>query len=316
MSISEQESVATLELLVAIARADGVIEPAEREALELAFTDAALPAGTTLATLYEAPYDVDAILARITTREARERAFEAAFGLAKADGNCAPSEQAILDRARTAWEIADEKVGLLDRLVSEARDTVLPSNIQAITDPVARAAAIKEDVLKYAILTAVLGAFPLPGVALITDFAVVGLQVKLVRDIGQYYGHTIDAHAAKSLFASVGVGIGARMALSNVAKFVPGFGSAVGASTAFAATWAVGRLGVAYFENDGKMDVDLLKKAFTDAQKEGKDAYKANKETVDARAEANKDAIAALATERKEGKITEEQYQERLAKLL
>lgn len=149
--------------------------------------------------------------------------------------------------------------------------------------------------------------------ALITDFAVVGLQVKLVRDIGQYYGHAIDAHAAKSLFASVGVGIGAHMALSNVAKFVPGFGSAVGASTAFAATWAVGRLGVAYFET---MDVDLLKKAFTDAQKEGKDAYKANKEAVDARAEANKDTVAALATERKEGKITEEEYQTRLAKKL
>lgn len=316
MSITEQESLATLELLVAIARADGVVEPAEREALESAFSVATLPAGTTLTALLETPVEVDGILARIKSPAARERAFEAAFTLAKADGNCVATEQAILDRARTVWEIPTEKVSVLDRLIAEARDTVLPSNIQAIAEPAARAAAIKEDTLKYCILTAVLGAFPLPGVALITDFAVVGLQVKLVRDIGQYYGHTIDAQAAKSLFASVGVGIGARMALSNVAKFVPGFGSAVGATTAFAATWAVSKLGVAYFENDGKLDADLLKKVFTDAQKEGKDAYKANKETIDARAEANKDALAALTTERKEGKITEEEYQTRLAKLL
>ena len=316
MSNTEQESLATLELLVAIARADGVIDPAEREALESAFSVATLPTGTTLATLLEAPIAVDAILARIKSPEGRERAFEAAFALAKADGTCVASEQAILDRASVAWEISAEKVSLFDRLIGEARDTVLPSNIVAITDPTVRAAAIKEDTLKYCVLTAVLGAFPLPGVALITDFAVVGLQVKLVRDLGQYYGHTIDANAAKSLFASVGVGIGARMALSNIAKFVPGFGSAVGATTAFAATWAISKLGVAFFENDGKLDADLLKKVFSDAQKEGKDVYKTNKETVDARAAANQDALAALTTDRKDGKITEEEYQTRLTKLL
>jgi tellurite resistance protein len=96
MSISETESLATLELLVAIARADGTVEPAERDALEAAFAGASLPSGLTLAQLLEAPTDVDAILRRVTTPEARERAFEAAFTLAKADGECAPSEQAIL----------------------------------------------------------------------------------------------------------------------------------------------------------------------------------------------------------------------------
>ena len=141
MSISETESLATLELLVAIARADGTVEPAERDALEAAFAGASLPSGLSLAQLLEAKTDVDDILRRVTTPEARERAFEAAFTLAKADGECAPSEQAILDRARTAWEIPAEKVSTLDRIISEARDTVLPSNIQAISDPTARAAA-------------------------------------------------------------------------------------------------------------------------------------------------------------------------------
>ena len=316
MSISENESLATLEFLVAIARADGTIDPAERAALESAFAGAVLPAGTSLAQLLEAPANAGDIFARVSSPEARERAFEAAFALAKADGTCSDSEQALLDQARAAWSISTEKVSLLDRLMSEARDTVLPSSIQAIADPTQRAAAISEDVKKYAVMTAVLGAFPLPGLSLITDLAVVGMQVKLVRDIGQYYGHTIDQKAARSLIASVGAAVGARMALSNVAKLVPGLGSAVGAATAFAATWAIGRLGVAFFENDGKLDVDLLKKAYESGQKEGKDAYKANKEAIDTHAAAKKDELAALATARKEGKLSEEEYQAKVARLL
>jgi len=316
MSISENESLATLEFLVAIARADGTIDPAERAALEGAFSGATLPAGTSLAQLLEAQLNTRDILARVTSPEARERTFEAAFTLAKADGTCSASEQALLDQARAAWGISTDKVSVLDRLVSEARDTVLPSNIQAISDPTQRAAAISEDVKKYAVMTAVLGAFPLPGLSIITDLAVVGMQVKLVRDIGQYYGHTIDQKAARSLIASVGAAVGARMALSNVAKLVPGLGSAVGAATAFAATWAIGRLGVAFFENDGKLDVDLLKKAYESGQKEGKDAYKANKETIDSHAAAKKDELAALATARKEGKLSEEEYQAKVSRLL
>jgi len=316
MSISENESLATLEFLVAIARADGTIDPAERAALEGAFSGATLPAGTSLAQLLEAQLNTRDILARVASPEARERTFEAAFTLAKADGTCSASEQALLDQARAAWGISTDKVSVLDRLVSEARDTVLPSNIQAISDPTQRAAAISEDVKKYAVMTAVLGAFPLPGLSIITDLAVVGMQVKLVRDIGQYYGHTIDQKAARSLIASVGAAVGARMALSNVAKLVPGLGSAVGAATAFAATWAIGRLGVAFFENDGKLDVDLLKKAYESGQKEGKDAYKANKETIDSHAAAKKDELAALATARKEGKLSEEEYQAKVSRLL
>ena len=316
MSISENESLATLEFLVAIARADGTIDPAERAALESAFAGAVLPAGTSLAQLLEAQASAGDILARVSSPEARERAFEAAFALAKADGTCSASEQALLDQARAAWSISAEKVSLLDRLVSEARDTVLPSSIQAIADPTQRAAAISEDVKKYAVMTAVLGAFPLPGLSIITDLAVVGMQVKLVRDIGQYYGHTIDQKAARSLIASVGVAVGARMALSNFAKLVPGLGSAVGAATAFAATWAIGRLGIAFFENDGKLDVDLLKKAYESGQKEGKDAYKANKEAIDSHAAAKKDELASLATARKEGTLSEEEYQAKVARLL
>jgi len=316
MSISEHDSLATLQFLIAIARADGAIDPAERAALESAFAGATLPAGTTLAHLLEAPVNVPDILARVTSPEARERAFEAAFTLSKADGECSASEQALLDQARAAWDISAEKVSMLDRLMSEARDTVLPSNIKAITDPTQRAAAIAEDVKKYAIMTAVLGAFPLPGLSIITDLAVVGLQVKLVRDIGQYYGHPIGQKAARSLIASVGAAVGARMALSNVAKLVPGLGSAVGAAAAFAATWAIGRLGVAFFENDGKLDVDLLKKAYESGQKEGKDAYKENKASIDTHAAAKKDELAALATARKDGNLSEEEYQAKVARLL
>lgn len=315
MTTSTETSLPTLEFIIAIARADGVIQPAEREIIET-YAEGLLPAGTTLTTLLEGPVDVDGILKRVTTAEARERAFEAGWALAKADGTCTADEQAILDRAKTAWEIGEAKVSTLDRLINEAKDTVLPSNIQPIADAEKRAAAIKEDVLKYSVLTAVLGAFPLPGVAIVTDLAVVGLQVKLIRDIGQYYDHKLDAEAAKSLLGSVGVGIGARIALSNVAKLVPGFGSAVGAATAFGATWAIGRMGVAFFENGGKLDVEMLKKVFTTAQKEGKEAYKNQAATVEAKSEASKAELGKLSQARKEGLISESEYQSKVEKML
>ena len=107
---------------------------------------------------------------------------------------------------------------------------MLPSSIQPVSDPVLRATEIKSDVLKYSVLSGALGAFPIPGLAIATDLAVVGLQVKLVRDIGQRWGHKVDKQAAASLLGGLGLGTGARIAVSNLAKLIPVWGSVVGAT--------------------------------------------------------------------------------------
>jgi uncharacterized protein (DUF697 family) len=213
-----------------------------------------------------------------------------------------------------ALGVAKEQQTLLGRLFAETKDTVLLSNIKPIADPARRSAEIREDALKYAILSAILGAFPIPGVAIATDLAAVALQVKLVRDIGQYHGHKVDAKAAKTLLAGLGLGTGARIAVTNLVKLVPGWGSAVGAASSFAATYAVGRVMDGYFTR-GAGDTSSLKDEFKAAEKEGKKAYKESKDVISAKEAEAKAKLDALNAEYKAGAIDQATYEKRAAEL-
>jgi len=315
MAISEKEAVASLRLLVLVAKADGKLAAEERSALESSLQNITLPKGVTLENLLNEETNLDFQLKQIAGAEAQEACYTSAYAMAYADGECSPQEQKMLDHVKNTYKLSDEKTSILGRLFSEAKDTMLPSNIKLVADPEKRKAEIKEDTLKYSILSAVLGAFPVPGLAIVTDLAVIGVQIKLIRDIGQYYGHQIDKAAAKSLLLGVGVGAGARIAVNNLAKFIPIFGSAVGATTSFASTWAVGKMAVSYFENGCKADFATLKKAFSEGQKEGKSAYAENKASIDAKAKEKQDKIKVLSEQRRSGKISQEEYEQQVDSL-
>lgn len=315
MAATEAEALASLKVLVCVARADGKITPEEKHALEDALAGVKLPAGTTFASLLKENIDLDAEMKRIAAPEARDAAFNGAYAMAHADGHASPEEVALLDRVREGLKVPKDRATLLGRVFGEAKDTVLPSNISAVSDPAKRAAEIKEDILKYSIFTAILGAFPVPGISLATDFAVVGLQLKMVRDVGQYWGHKVDNQAAKSLLYGVGLGTGARIAVSQVAKLVPIFGSAVGATTSFASTWALGRVADQYFSSGGKADVATLKDAFRRAEKEGKSEYDARKKEIEAKKKASAASIERLNADLKAGKLTRQEYERQVAEL-
>lgn len=309
------ESLATLRILVCVAKADGVIRDAERAALQAALDGAQLPAGTTVESLLAETVDLDAELKRVATPEARDAVYNGAYGMVNSDGKASAEETALLERIRAGLGIPAERATLLGRVFGEVKDTVAPSGIHAIHDPEARAKEITEDTRKYAIISAVLGAFPLPGVAIVTDLAVVGLQVKLIRDIGQYHGHHVTREAAKSLLLGVGVGTGARIAVTNLAKFVPVFGSAVGAGASYVATWAIGRMADQYFGSGGKADMATLKAAFKTAEQDGRKAYEQDKAAIEEKKKAHKAAIEALNADVKAGRITQAEYEEKVAAL-
>ena len=311
MAMNEVQAVASLRLIVAIAKADGEVAPAERQQLEAAL--AGLPlGGLSVDALLAEPVAVDAQLKLLDTPEARENAWQAMYAMAWADGECVPLEQVVLDHAQQTLGIEETQANVVHRLYSEARDTVLPSSLEPIADPVKRAAEIKEDTLKYAILSAVLGAFPVPGLAILTDLAVVAVQVKLVRDIGQYWGHKVDQSAAKSLLFGMGLGTGARMAVNNLAKLVPGWGSAVGAATSFASTWALSKVADEYFRNGCKDDPAVLLSAFKSAEKEGKAQYEAHKGEVAAKKMTDAARLEQLAQDTKSGRISQAEYQKKV----
>ena len=311
MSISNAESLASLKLLVAVAKADGDLGPDERVILGEAIGQANL-AGTTPDALLGGTYDVETLIAEIRSDAARDAAFSACFAMAYADRACHPAEQAILDRLERAWTVKKERKGLLSRVFDEARDTVSLTRIEPIADPARRKAAIDEDVLKYSVISGVLGLNPIPLVSIPTDLAVVAIQAKMFVDVGQYWGRETTLDAAKQVIAGVGVGTGARIAVNNVLKFVPGVGSVVAATTNFASTWALGKVADQYWESGGKADMKMLRDLFKRRQAEGKKVYAQHEAKVAERERANRETLDRLAADLNAGRISQAQYQDAL----
>jgi uncharacterized protein (DUF697 family)/tellurite resistance protein len=315
MAISEQEGVATLRVMVAVAQADGQLQAEEKEALTSALGGMKVPGIADIEVLFKEKIDLNAQLALIKSDEARAQAYQSAYGIAYADGECTKDEAAVLENIKKTLAIPEEKQGLVKRLFSEASDTILPSNIKTIADPEKRKKEVNEDILKYSILSGVLGAFPIPGIAIAADLAVVAVQFKMIRDIGQYHGHTIDKDAAKSLFYGVAGSTGARIAVNNLARFVPFAGAAFAAGTSFASTWALGKVFDKYFEAGGKDDISKFKDTYKALVADGKKVFGDHKSTVDAKQKEHSAALTKLGEDLKAKKITQDQYNKAVSEL-
>jgi uncharacterized protein (DUF697 family) len=313
MQIDMNEATACVKALVAVAKADGTVTPEERATLSWALSG--LPGSGDLEPFLDEHIDIDLVLAQIKTQHAREGLWQSAYTMVYADRIATAGEQELLEKMRVTLQIDDGQASATKRIVDEAKDTLLPSNIQPIADAATRQKEIDEDVLKYSVLSAVLGAFPVPGLAIATDLAIVGLQVKLVRDVGQYWGHKVDKAAAKSLLAGLGLGTGARIAVSNLAKLVPVWGSAFGATTAFATTWALGKLANRYFESGQKADLSQLRKEMKAMEKAGKDAYAREQATIEAKRREAGARLVELNAQRKAGVISQAEYERHVAAL-
>src|SRR5688572_9604610 len=155
--LAESLALPSLRVLACVARADGERTPAERLALENAFTGLQMPAGVTPQSLLEEKIDLDAQLSLFTTAEARESLYQSVLGMVLVRCPSTPEAQKRLDHVRTRLKISEEKASLARRIVDEAQDLVLPSSILAVTDPVRRTAEVKSDTLKYSVLSGALG---------------------------------------------------------------------------------------------------------------------------------------------------------------
>jgi uncharacterized protein (DUF697 family)/uncharacterized tellurite resistance protein B-like protein len=313
MPMTSVELLASLRVLRAMARADGVLHPEEWRALEEAIAQAGLE-GVTMKTLFDGEVDVNAELSKLESEDAKRATYQSAYALAHADHTCTPEEEALLELIAERLGIAEHDRSLVRRVLDEAADTVLPSHIAAIVDEEQRGRAIAEDTIKYSLLAAALGAFPIPGIAIATDLAVTALQTKLVRDVAQYFGRSLDAKQAGELLAGAGIGMGIRIALTNLAKFIPGYGSVVGAASAFVSTYALGTVATRWFERGGK-DTSTLRDELDAAKKEAKKAYEAKKGDVAAKQKETQAALEALGKALADGSITQAEYEKRVADL-
>jgi uncharacterized protein (DUF697 family) len=112
--------------------------------------------------------------------------------------------------------------------------------------PALRMAAANRVIGRTAAQNALVGvAFFVPG----SDLPVMTLnQVKMVLSIANLYGFQIDRERAVEIAGIVGMGFGLRALARRLVRSIPGIGPIVKGVTGYAATVAMGRAAITYFE--------------------------------------------------------------------
>jgi tellurite resistance protein len=118
MPIEENEALACLEVLVAMMKADGKIDPAEKKSLAAALDAFDLPPVSRASAehLLEGKIDVDSALSKITSDEGREQAYRSTYFMAHADGRCGQAEADLLARVEAALKPSDAQKARLAQL--------------------------------------------------------------------------------------------------------------------------------------------------------------------------------------------------------
>ena len=302
----DRKSLASFRVLVAVARADGQLKDEERAALKGALGQHS----DLLESLLLEDVQLDEEL-RLLDEPTRKRLYQSAFALAYADGNASFDEVNLLKQI-----VPNSGEGtLLGQVFGETADTLVPGRIVPEADPVKRDSEILEDIGKYSVLAAVAGAMPVPGLGIVADLAVIAIQAKMVHDIGQYWGHQLDMHAIKAFMGSVAGSTGMRIAVNNLARFVPGWGSAFGAATSFATTFALGKVAERYFASGRQLDQDELKNLFEGARFEARQQFDTEEGRIEAARTAHGDALSKLNEKLATGELTRAAYDTEIAKL-
>jgi len=129
-------------------------------------------------------------------------------------------------------------------------------------------------ILGYSSLAATAGAIPIPFVDLVLLPAV---QTRMVYHLAKIYGQEMSAVRFLELAGSLGMGLLARQAVREVAKFIPFVGSVIGSSLAAASTYALGRAFCYYYEavHSGHIpDAARLKGFYQDALRDVEQRWK------------------------------------------
>jgi uncharacterized protein (DUF697 family)/uncharacterized tellurite resistance protein B-like protein len=313
MAITADEGLAAIRLLVCMAKADGVLKPDERYNLEDALAGVVLPEGLTIAKLLDETNEPAALAKAVVSSEGRDYAYASVYALAYCDRELAEPEARILKTLRDLWNIQpDEEKALASALELRglSESAVQASVVKA--EAAAREAEFNSLLTRYALVTALTGAIPVP---LVPDLMVVPIQVKMVYDVAALFGRKTDKKTVQLMFETLGVGTGARIGISALCKLVPGWGSVVGAASSFATTWALGRVAWAYFDSDGARSIESLKDLYQAEHRRGKDEYQKHKAALDEAGKAHRDTLRQLAYDLQQGKITQAEYQRRLDEL-
>jgi len=176
------------------------------------------------------------------------------------------------------------------------------------------------------------GLIPVP---IVDFFAVSGIQLDMIRQLCKLYDQDFRESEGKAIITSLtGSGL-ARMGAKAMIKFIPGIGSVIGgitmAALSGASSFALGEVFKKHFATGGTFldfDVKRLKKMYNEKFEKGKQvAEQLTKEQERKRAAAEEtisnkssgklvDKLKELAELKREGLITEEEYNAMKKKLI
>lgn len=313
MSDLTSEGLAGIRLLVCMAKADGVLKPDERYELEEALVGLTLPEGLNIDALLKEENEPLKIARKIESTEGRDYTYAACYALAHCDRELAEAEDAILKTLRHEWDIKAEEdaalVKALNHSITGSNPAQNAAAVTAITDVKNRGVEFEKLLQRYCILTAVTGAIPVP---LVPDLLVVPMQVKMVYDIAALFGQKSDKATVQLMFETLGVGTGVRLGVSMLAKFVPIWGSVVGGASAFTTSYALGKVAWTFYQGGATASVESLKPMFREQQKEGRKEFEKHRAAIDEAGKAHEDRLKALAFELQQGKITHDEYEQKV----
>ena len=312
MAALSSEGLAGIRLLICMAKADATLKPEERYILEDALAGVTLPEGLNIEALLAENNDPVDLAKQISDHDARDCTYASVFAMAHCDRHLDEREKVLLATLRGAWGIrAEEEDGLKQALERGLGGTAAPQSgsVRQISDAKARAAEFQRMLARYCLLTGVTGAIPIP---LVPDLLVVPIQVKLVHDVAALFGQGADRDAVRLMFETLGVGTGARLGISALAKLVPGWGSVVGATSSFATTYALGKVAYSFFESGGKRSVEDLREMFEQERERGKEEYRKQKPAMEEAQKHHAKTLQQLAFDVQAQKITPEEYEKRV----
>lgn len=310
----QQQAIDSLKVLVAVAMADGLLQLEEQEELREALQAVNLT-DITVESLLEEKEPLTTILARITTPELQAEVYSAAYAMANASGGCSVEEQVILDKIKATYSINPENDTLVNSSVTVLqKDVTDDGDLVKIDDPATREEAVQELIKKYAITTAVLGLNPFLGLSVITNLAALGLNLVLMNKIGALYGFP-KGQDTKQILTNLLGGLGALTASIGVGVIVsaiPILNVFTMAPTNFVFTYAIGQATNQYYANSRQINVEDMKKIFQDAKVKAKDLYNDMKEEIQAKQKSAEVTLKSLNDNLRKGKITREEYQDKI----
>ena len=306
-SSMNDEVFSGIKVLVALAKADGTIHDDERIAIESALDGADLPNGQTVASLLAAEIDLTVELARITSKEARERTYAAACAIVYVDGHVSLEEQRMLARVGAAFGLSTAGTA---EVFAKFTSVTPPSTLEKVDDAAERERVLTEEIASGASFSAVLASTSLPIAA---ESCLFTNNVRVARNIGLVYGHDADDAFWRTFVGNVVGAAASWFAISSLLKLIPGSGSA--ASAAYASTFALGSVTRLYFDKGEDVPPSALRDAFVTAKREGQRLALGAAAAIAARRERLDAAKASLDAQLASGDLTDLAYANKLVTL-